>query len=186
MNYINKHEKEKHEFALYVALLSSLVETILPGEDIIISDEKIIHRMKFILRLSPQEQCIFFDKIIHVKCIIKEFIGKKQVKCIMQEKKINTILSPMITFLLPILKRDDFENAIYSLTEIGVTIIQLVLTKKTYNVTFNQKEMERVQRIIIAAAEQSKNFAYPELKAPISLLKIVDKLMIPTKILFNQ
>ena len=47
--------------------------------------------------------------------------------------------------------------------------------------------MERAQRIIISAAEQSKNFAYPHLKAPMLLTKIVDRYNNhPAKIFFDR
>ena len=108
MNRLNKSQKEKHEFALYINSLSALMEKKLPGHEVVISDEKVVYRMMFVLRLKDEDECVFFDKNIHIKCVIKEFIGKKQVKCIIQEKRINTILSPNITFLLPVLKRDDF------------------------------------------------------------------------------
>jgi 16S rRNA (uracil1498-N3)-methyltransferase len=77
------------------------------------------------------------------------------------------------------------ESALYSLTEIGVTTIQLLFTQKTYNFSFDQKDKERAERIIIAAAEQSKNFAYPELKLPVFLPKIVDTYCEATKISFD-
>jgi 16S rRNA (uracil1498-N3)-methyltransferase len=175
----------KHEFALYIMGLSTLIKSASQGDTITITEEKIAHRIMTVLRLSPNEECIFFDQYIHIQCIIKEFIGKKQVLCTIQQKKINTILSPSLTFLLPLLKRDDFENAIYSLTELGATTIQLVVTQKTHDSSFNQKDMDRAQRIIIAAAEQSKNFSYPTIKTPISLLKIIDKLTTPIKIFFD-
>jgi 16S rRNA (uracil1498-N3)-methyltransferase len=88
-------------------------------------------------------------------------------------RKNSTDQSKNITFLLPILKRDDFEQALYGLTEIGVSAIQLVTTQKTRNNVHNEKDMERAQRIIIAAAEQSKNFTYPQLYKPIPLCDAV-------------
>src|SRR5690348_1171860 len=114
----------KHEFALHIATLSALVEEVFPGEEIVISDEKVVHRMLTVLRLQTDDECIVFDHKLHVRFVIKEFIRKKQIRCVMQSQGMNTILSPRITFLLPVLKRDDFEAALYSLTEVGVTTIQ--------------------------------------------------------------
>jgi len=165
--------KEKHEFALYVASLSDSVQNLL-AQDLILTDETLVHRMMQVLRLQPGQECILFDQTMHIYCIIKSFVQKKQVICTIKYKEINCILSPKITFLLPVLKKEALETALYSLTEIGVTEIQLVLTQKTHHAFFNQKDMDRLQRIIIAAAEQSKNFAYPLLKAPVHLTTILD------------
>lgn len=177
-----KSSSNKHEFALFVASLSLLIEKIPVEQEFCISDEYLLHRMKVVLRLSSGDICIFFDQKNHIRCTIKEFLGKKQVRCTLSEKKENRVLLPRITFLLPLLKRDDYEQALYSLTEVGVSNIQLVCTQKSRNSWCDQKDRERAQRIIISAAEQSKNFAYPGLQAPISLLSAIETFDMSDKI----
>lgn len=174
MNRSIKDHQEKHEFALFVESLSVLVKSVRLEQDLVISDETLFHRIKTVLRLVSGDRIVFFDSKVSVNCILTDFIGKKQVRCVVNQKKIHTALLPRVTFLLPVLKRDDFEQALYALTEVGVTTIQLVLTQKTRTAWSGQKELERAQRIIISAAEQSKNFSYPELKAPISLSLALD------------
>jgi 16S rRNA (uracil1498-N3)-methyltransferase len=164
--------KEKHEFALFVENLSSMVQSVDNG--FILSDEKLIHRMTHVLRLQSGDRCIFFDKYIHADVII-DAIEKKRISCVIQDTKKNISLQPQITFLLPVLKRDDYEAALYSMAEMGVSTIQLVFTHKTAHQWIEGKDRERAQRILIGAAEQSKNFMYPELKEPIALEAALQK-----------
>jgi 16S rRNA (uracil1498-N3)-methyltransferase len=171
MNRIAAVNKEKHEFALFVESLSSLIQRTIPGQEFIISDEKLFHRIMTVLRLRIDDSCVVFDQKIHALCTITALSGKKQIHMIMQSKQLTTALRPNITFLLPLLKRDDYEGALYSLAEIGVNTIQLVSTQKTHTSWSDERDGDRARRILIAAAEQSKNYAIPELKAPIALDK---------------
>lgn len=175
MKPLTKKIKEKHEFALFVPTLSSLLKTNKENNEFILQDEQIIQRIQSILRLTLQETCILFDRTIHAQCIIQEFINKKQIRFYMITKKFNKNLQPSITFLLPILKRNDLENTLYSLTEIGISTIQLIVTQKTQGFWNEKHDVQRAQRIIIAAAEQSKNFAYPELRSPITLTQAIQE-----------
>lgn len=163
--------REKHEFALFIDSLASLIEHKNVGNVVLFSDESLVHRIVNVLRLGPDDQCVFFDRSIQASVIIVSFIGRKQIQVTIQSIKKTTVLTPHVTFLLPILKRDDYQAALYGLTEVGVNTIQPVFTRKTIQQSFGNKDSERAQRIIIGAAEQSKNFAYPELKEPMTLEK---------------
>lgn len=169
MNRTMAHEAEKHEFALFVESLSSLVRSINPGQQFIITDESLFHRMMTVLRLRVGDTCVVFDSTMHALCAIGGFVGKKHVHMVVQTKNVTTSLRPNITFLLPLLKRDDYENALYALAEVGVNTIQLVSTKKTQGSWSGQRDKDRTMRILVAAAEQSKNYAIPEVKAPVPL-----------------
>lgn len=160
---------DKHEFALFVASLSSIAQGKDPGDNLIFSDEKLLHRVMNVLRLGVDDPCIFFDRQVQVSATIAGFIGKKQLSVNVRSIQKTTILHPHITFLLPVLKRDDFESALYALAELGVNTIQLIFTQKTVHKWAGVRDTERADKILIAAAEQSKNCAYPELKEPISL-----------------
>jgi len=176
--------REKHEFALFVESLSLLIQGKSSGNNIVVSDEKLLHRIITVLRLESGDQCIFFDRHVHVSAVIVA-IGKKQVELTIQSIVKNAVLHPTITFLLPLLKRDDYESALYALTEVGVNTIQLVFTQKATHQWAGSRENERAQRILIAAAEQSKHFAYPQVKEPISLEAALQKYDAATKIFFD-
>ncbi|HLJ31900.1 MAG TPA: RsmE family RNA methyltransferase [Candidatus Babeliales bacterium] len=166
--------KEKHEFALYVETLSGLVQHKKVGDYISMSDEKLFHRMVTVLRLRDGQTVIFFDRKIYITATIESLMGKKQINMLIASIKSTTMLQPSITFLLPLLKKDDFETALYALAEVGVNTIQLVSTQKSGNQWSADRDHDRAQRILIAAAEQSKNFAYPELRPAITLAKALE------------
>lgn len=177
--------KEKHEFALWVESLSLLVQKKDVGDTVIFSDAHVFHRMVNVLRLRSGDSCIFFDREVFIKAAIVALSGKKQISVIIKEKQQSIALRPHITFLLPLLKRDDLESALYALTEVGVNTIQLISTQKSGNQSF-KGDKERINRIVISAAEQSKNFAYPEIKAPISLQAALQEYRdITTKLFFD-
>ena len=161
--------KEKHEFALCVESLYLLVQKKGSGSSVIFSDDKLFHRIVTVLRLRIGDTCVFFDREIFIIATIMAFVGKKHIHVTIQSVQSTTALRPKVTFLLPLLKRDDLESALYGLTEVGINTIQLIFTQKTGNQWSQDRDSERIQRIVIAAAEQSKNFAYPHVKAPISL-----------------
>ena len=167
--------KDKHEFALYKESLSLLIQKKGPGDSLILSDEILSHRMVHILRLRSNDQCVLFDRDTYVTATINTFVGKKQVDITINSIHSTVVLRPQVTFLLPMLKREDYESSLYSLTEVGVNNIQLVFTQKTGNKWSGERDKDRAQRIMVAAAEQSKNFAYPTLYEPISLQDALKK-----------
>jgi 16S rRNA (uracil1498-N3)-methyltransferase len=166
---------EKHEFALFIDSLSLLIQQKKVGDSLVLSDEKIVHRITNVLRLNTQDECIFFDRFAQVSAIITAFVGKKNISVKIQSIQKTVTLQPHITFLLPLLKRDDYEAALYALTEVGVNTIQLVFTQKTAHHWAGKRDNERAERIVVAAAEQSKNFAYPQVKEPIFLAEALQK-----------
>lgn len=155
---------DKHEFALYCSNLSSLVTK----DQVIITDADLMHRIATVLRLMAGDSIVLFDQSVHAYVSIAHIAKKKSIACIVIKKEVNTILAPAITFLLPLLKREALETALYSLAEIGANTIQLITTDKSQK-KWSDKEHERAYKIIIAAAEQSKNFAFPAVLKPISL-----------------
>lgn len=169
MDNISKIHKEKHEFALHIDSLSSLIHHKSINDTITLTDEKLLHRMMTVLRLHKDDECILFDQKVFISAKIVSFTAKKYITIIIQSLQSTKALQPNITFLLPVLKRDDYEMALYALTEVGINTIQLISTQKTGTQWADNRDKDRAQRIIIAAAEQSKNFAYPDILPPISL-----------------
>lgn len=79
---------------------------------------------------------------------------------------------------MPTLKKEAYEEALYSLTEIGIQEIQPVITQKSRNISsaIDGKEVIRYEKIIIAAAEQSKNFVLPRLLPTFTFDQLIFKL----------
>ncbi|MDR3550365.1 MAG: RsmE family RNA methyltransferase [Candidatus Babeliales bacterium] len=165
----------KHEFALFNETTSHITRTLAPQALFSIDDQLLVTRIASVLRMRVGDSFVMFDRHIHVVCTIED-ISKKIVRCKMLEKKTNSIIKPSITYLLPVLKRDDLESALYAMVELGATSVQLVLTHKINRVWAGPKEFERAQRIMIAAAEQSKNYAFAQLHEPILLTSCLEKI----------
>lgn len=169
--------KNKHEFALYYDL--STVQPSLKAmagktnQQLVLTDSDIIHRITRVLRLQQGEQLILFDR--HHNVLIElGTSGKKDLITHILRVNTNKTFKPAITFFLPLLKREAFDSALYSLVEIGVTTIQLVSTEKTQR-PLTPHELERAERTMISAAEQSKNFSLPILETPIAFAQCVQK-----------
>ncbi len=154
---------DKHEFALYIPDLTNQIDKVL-----VIQDKHFVRRIGSVLRLQKDDTCIFFDAHKHAEIVIAQ-IDKKKVEYRVAKVQDNIYFSPEITILLPLLKRDALEDALYACVELGANTVQLVFTEKVHRSWGGQKELERLQRIIIAATEQSKNFALPVLHEPVQL-----------------
>ncbi len=152
-------KREKHCFALCVTDLPS-------QQSFTISDQALARRIQTILRLKAGDECVFFNRAEHVRIQLDSF-SRKAISANIIERSRNKKFSPAITFYMPLLKKTALESAIYGLVEVGIQDIQLMITDKSHRSWGGSKERDRLQRIIIAAAEQSKNFAYPELEDPI-------------------
>lgn len=161
----------KHEFALYVPTLSALLRST-KNDVLILHDADLATRIGSVLRLKADEALVLFDLMVHVRCSIRA-VQKKSVEFIVIEVRPNVAIKPSIICLLPLLKRDDLEIALYAAVELGATSVQLMMTHKVQRTWGGEKEFDRLQRVMIAAAEQSKNFAIPRLFAPVLLSEIL-------------
>ncbi|HRN78235.1 MAG TPA: RsmE family RNA methyltransferase [Candidatus Dependentiae bacterium] len=158
----------EHEFALYLDNLSHILKSQ-SDEYITIDDKDFFHRLVHVLRMHQGQKIILFDAMQHVEVLLDAFEGKSRVIGHIRAYHINKQLMPTVHFILPVLKREDLSEAVYGLAEAGVNSIQLVTTQKVQRVWGGQKELERLERVIIAAGEQAKQFSLPTLHAPIEL-----------------
>ncbi|HSW73784.1 MAG TPA: RsmE family RNA methyltransferase [Candidatus Limnocylindria bacterium] len=156
----------KHQFAVYVAHLTDLLKT--HPRTLRLTDQDLVHRIGHVLRLAVNEDCILFDQTVHALVSITN-IAKKQVDGEVKTVNKNVLVEPSITVLLPLLKREALEEALYSCVELGANTVQLMTTQKVQRSWGGEKELQRMHNIMVAAAEQSKNFAFPVLQSPVSL-----------------
>lgn len=159
----------KHLFALHLPAGNQI-----RGSEIVLIDEAFVRRIQKIVRLSVGDSCILFTRTHHTQATVVRSEKKKVIFSLEQVSE-NVHFKPFITYLLPLLKRDALETALQSLTEAGVQDIELIETSKIHRKWGSQKELDRLQRIIVAAAEQSKNFSYAVLRDPISLPEALKK-----------
>lgn len=157
---MDKNKANTHLFALYYQATSTY------NAQFVITDDQLVHRISRVLRLAQGDACIFFDRTSWISCTITQ-ITRTTVAGTINAKHTVQSWHPKITFFLPVLKRDALATAVYDLVQAGVQEIQLLRTQKAQH-AFGTQELQRLERIIIAAAEQSKNFAFPAIQEPIS------------------
>lgn len=134
----------------------------------IIDDPALLHRIVTVLRLTAKDELILFDREHHSLVEITD-ITKKNMLVTKKTMSPNRTYSPGITFFLPLLKTEHLEDAVYSLAESGVSHIQLIVTDKVHSKRYTDQMHSRLEKIIIAAAEQSKCYAFAQLSKPIHL-----------------
>lgn len=160
---MNKKQANSHLFALYYPTSSSYKVS----QQLTITEDDLVHRMQRVLRLSQGDTCILFDSVSWLELIITA-VTRTTITGNVNAKHAVKPWQPNINFFLPILKREALAIAVYDLVQAGVQEIQLIQTQKVQHALRGTQELQRLQRIIIAAAEQSKNFAFPQIKAPIT------------------
>lgn len=153
-----------HQFAFYY----SRVPDLRHSKSILLTDTDLVHRITHIVRLRETESFTLFDSSSALECIIRKKESKGLSIEIVSSKK-NKPLEPAITWLLPLLKRPAFEEALYSLSQLGAHTIQPIITKKASRHALSSAEYERAHKIMVSAAEQSKQFVLPQLYKPIAL-----------------
>lgn len=173
---IKKNNNSKHEFALYLPQTTELTNSHKTDDLLSLHQPQLYHRITNVLRLSTGESFVIFNQTHHIQCQLQTCDKKNVLNIRLISIKSNQILSPDIIFFLPLLKREAFQEAIYSLTELGATTIAPIITQKVQRTWGEHRERERLERIIHAAAEQSKNFAFPTLMPPQSLEQMLTTL----------
>lgn len=170
----------KHEFALYYGAINQLKPSV--HQQISITDADLIHRMAQILRLHPDDQIILFDATMHLRMRI-ETINKKIISGTVLMLEHNVPLRPELTVWLPALKREALEMAVDAVTQMGATTIALTYCAKSRQ-NLQEKDLQRLYKIAIAACEQSKQFAVPTIVAPAQLADRVQQLSRTTQLFF--
>ena len=164
-------KSSKHIFSFYSPEVISTVWV--EGATISVRNEDLVHRLVKVVKVQDEDICILFDGAVHATVTILE-VTKKDIKIRVDELRNNIVIKPAITFLLPLLKKEALEEAVYSLCEIGVNQIQLVATAKSRSLlAILPKELDRLRGIVIAAAEQSKNYSFPKLLEPKNFQDVV-------------
>jgi len=154
---ITVSEDESHQFAFYGPDHRILKQ--LQGDCVSINDEDLVHRVVRVVKLKIGERFIVFDRARHSLVELISCSKHEITICILSCHE-NKVLQPKVTCLLPLLKKEALEEAVYSLAELGINEIQLVATQKSRKDLID-KEMQRLQKITVAAAEQSKHYAFP-------------------------
>ncbi len=163
--------QNKHLFAIYLKNLSGLFVNLQKDQNVKILDKDFYQRITKILRLKPFDHISIFDNDINIEVIIdpRTFEQKKNIFCKIIRINKNKKLMPEIIFCPAILKRNSFQDIFYIASQMGVNQITPILTDKIQRKWGDHRELEKLNKIMISAAEQSKNFIIPKIQNSILL-----------------
>ncbi|MCK5547377.1 MAG: RsmE family RNA methyltransferase, partial [Thermoplasmata archaeon] len=137
-----------HKFRLYVPpdQISGRSATILGPK---------LHHLSNVLRLKKDAHITIFDGVAkEYHAIIESITTRKADLALAPPIIIKDTDKPTITLFAPLLKRASFDLMIEKVTELGVNTIIPLVTQNTPE-RRAQANLDRLQRIAIAAAEQS-------------------------------
>src|SRR6516162_4469529 len=132
-----KAVSQKHLFSLYYPALRNQKGSW------ILTDELLIHRIVRVLRFETRDEFILFNEEMNATVKIAS-IEKHSVTVDTINEKKNYEFKPHISALIPILKRESLEEAIYNAVECGTNEIQLIITEKNQRAWGGSKELERL------------------------------------------
>ena len=136
-----------------------------------ITDGELVNQMKNVLKLTKGEELILSaGNLEEARCKIEEY-GKNFVELDVMERMTNTNEPKRrVTLYLSTLKRENFEIAAQKATEAGVSTIVPIISSRTVKLNIN---MERIEKIVREAAEQSGRGLVPKITPVISFEKVL-------------
>ena len=152
------------------------------GELELTSDES--HYLSRVMRMRSEDLFEVIDGKGHLWNA--KILGKKNIKLINSfDTPIQTVSSkkPLICIAVAIPKQG-FDNFLQMSCEIGVDIIQPIISKRSVVKECNKEKMIRYQKIINEAVEQSERLWRPELQQPINFPNWVNDLPTESQIGF--
>lgn len=159
----------KHLFAIYLYPGSFSLEENQKVARLFIKDKELLSRLSNILRIKPNTLIEFFTEELIYPVNTKEITRKLYTGEVLKTRELPAYKN--ITCGLPILKKENFEQALYSLSQLGVQkIIPLITEKSQQKITGDREKLKaRYKKILIAAAEQAKSYIIPDILNPESL-----------------
>ncbi len=138
------------------------------GDEVLVSDRELIHRLANVLRLSPGASVIFLDNSGWEYEAVLESVESDRIVAQIERRR----LSPneprtKITLYQAVLKGDRLEWALQKGTEVGVSAFVPMLSERCIVVDANQlskRKLRRWEKVIQAAAEQSRRGRLPPLQ----------------------
>lgn len=157
----------KHIFAIY----APQIDTTQQAYHMYIDDDALVKRITKVLRLHADDQLQVFGQAYAAMCHIVS-CSKKQVILYVDTRWEVSYIRPQIVWYIPVAEKTAFEDAISYATVLGISHIYPIITDKSKRSWGTPKDFDRINRVIIAAAEQSKQFALPRVHHPCSIYEM--------------
>lgn len=128
--------------------------------------DSLLHQLRSVFRFTKGDECIFFDNKqneYHVKLeVIQKDRGEFEI---LSKAHINEDVNN-VSLYLSVIKKDLFEMVAQKATEIGVSKIIPIQTERS---VVKNLRIDRLEKIVIEATEQSGGVVVPEIGEIISL-----------------
>lgn len=162
---------EKHIFAIHLSELPPL-HALTIGTTLTLSDLECWHRINNVLHLRQGETCILFDGEKKLSLTLQASPKKGVVSGVIDAIEMTTPIKPALHLYQGLLKREAFNDVIYLAAQMGASSITPLITKKVQRAWGEKKEVERLQKVMIAACEQAKQYAIPVINQPVELSQL--------------
>jgi 16S rRNA (uracil1498-N3)-methyltransferase len=148
------------------------------GDKVVLGKEH-AHQIRSVLRMSAGDRIVILDNqggeydVVLIGIRHDEAIGE-----VTQKRQATGEPSVQITLFQSLLTREKFEFVLQKCTEVGVSRFAPVITQRTLvrETAVKPDKLDRWQRIITEAAEQSHRGLIPDLLPPLSFEKAVQEL----------
>lgn len=132
------------------------------------------HQMRAVLRMAPGADVVVLDNAGWEYAVTLTAVTKSQVLGdIIARRPATGEPATHLTLYQALLKRDNFEWVLQKGTEIGVSRFVPIITARTVVTAVKPHKLERWQRILTEAAEQSRRGRIPELAPPLPLAEAI-------------
>ncbi len=159
---------DKHIFSLHSPHLQP-EQNLVIGASITILDNDLWHRIFNVLHLKEGEACILFNAPLVVHLDLERSQKKGFISGKITDIRTTEQQQPLIHLFQGLLKREAMEDCAYVAAQMGVSTMTAIITSKVHRSKFDAKDKERVEKIMIAACEQSKQFVKPTIQETCSL-----------------
>lgn len=142
-------------------------EPIFPERENSLSDAALIHQLKRVFRLHEGDRAIFFDGSGNdYEAEIVSMDDETLSFRVLETHPVKRYSDIKVSLAVSLIKKDNFEWVIQKGTELGVSEFIPLLSDRSENKGFN---MERAQKIMIEAVEQSGRGDIPTIREPQTL-----------------
>jgi len=137
------------------------------GKEIRIDDPEFINQWVRVFRLKALDEVILFNDTGYEFIARFSFLSKKEVIMdILSSEKVVEGVSKELYIFQSIIKKDNFELIAQKCTEIGVSAFHPIISERSEKKDLN---IERINKIVTEASEQSGRGSVPEVFSPTSL-----------------
>src|SRR3990167_5731943 len=142
-------------------------EQIGDSDTVIVKDSSLTHQLRHVFRFTVGGQVILMDNSgMEYRALINEFLPSSVVFSIASKRESKNIPTREVILFSALVKKDKYEWIVEKGTELGVSHFAPVISDRSEKKDLN---VERLQKIIKEASEQSGRATIPTISEPVSL-----------------